>query len=79
MRGKKSSSFQVFQVLGNCALASEYSGYSYMGKTVLLKGNNTVFYSDQEIKVKNPIQVGVYSYKNQGGMEMTVPVIQIPE
>ena len=50
-----------------------------MGKTVLLKGNNTVFYSDQEIKVKNPIQVGVYSYKNQGGMEMTVPVIQIPE
>ena len=77
--GKKSSSFQVFQVLGNCALASEYSGYSYMGKTVLLKGNNTVFYSDQEIKVKNPIQVGVYSYKNQGGLEKTVPVIQIPE
>ena len=76
--GKKSTSFEVFQVLDNCALASECSGYgNYFGKTVLLKGNNTVFYSNQEIKVKNPIQVGIYSYKNQGGMEMTVPVIDI--
>ena len=76
--GKKSTSFKVFQVLDNCALANEYSGYgNYFGKTVLLKGNNTAFYSDQEIKIKNPIQVGIYSYKNQGGMEMTVPVIDI--
>ena len=80
--GKKSTSFKVFQVLDNCALANEYSDQIgqhtlYYGKTVLLKGNNTAFYSDQEIRVKNPIQVGIYSYKNQGGMEMTVPVIDI--
>lgn len=80
--GKKSTSFKVFQVLDNCALANEVSKQIgqhtlYTGKTVLLKGNNTAFYSDQEIKIKNPIQVGIYSYKNQGGMEMTVPVIDI--
>lgn len=75
--GKKSTSFKVFQVLDNCALANEKSESDYFGKTVLLKGNNTAFYSDQEIRVKNPIQVGIYSYKNQGGMEMTVPVIDI--
>lgn len=75
--GKKSTSFKVFQVLDNCALAKEKSEFDYFGKTVLLKGNNTAFYSDQEIRVKNPIQVGIYSYKNQGGMEMTVPVIDI--
>ena len=75
--GKKSTSFKVFQVLDNCALANEKSEFDYFGKTVLLKGNNTAFYSDQEIRVKNPIQVGIYSYKNQRGMEMTVPVIDI--
>ena len=76
--GKKSTSFQIFQVLDNCALANEHSGYgNYFGKTVLLKGDNTAFYSDQEIKVKNPIQIGIYSYKTQGGMQMTVPVIDI--
>ena len=80
--GKKSTTFQVFQVLDNCALAKEFSQQIgkhtlYTGKTVLLKGDNTAFYSDQEIKVKNPIQVGIYSYKNQGGIQMTVPVIDI--
>ena len=76
--GKKSTSFKVFQVLDNCALANEHSGYgNYFGKTVLLKGDNTAFYSDQEIKVKNPIQIGIYSYKTQSGIQMTVPVIDI--
>ena len=80
--GKKSTSFKVFQVLDNCALANEFSEQIgqhslYYGKIVLLKGNNTAFYSDKEIRVKKPIQVGLYSYMNNIGEQMTVPVIDI--
>ena len=74
---KKETSFKVFQVVGNSALANEISGKrhtSYYGNTVLLHGEN--FYSDQIVKVKNPQRVGTFSYTNNGGMPMTVPVIE---
>lgn len=74
---KSSTSFKVFQVLDNYALANEKSGYMYLGKTVLLISNDISFYSDQIIKVDNPKQIGTYSYENQGGMQLTVPVIDI--
>lgn len=73
---KKETSFKVFQVLGNAALASEISD-----KELNLYGENTViilgedFYSDQVVVVKNPQRVGTYSYTNNGGIPMTVPVI----
>ena len=75
---KKETSFRVFQVLGNAALASEasdkYEGYvSYSGTTVLILGEN--FYSDQIVIVKNPQIIGAYCYTNNADMPMTVPVI----
>ena len=73
---KKETSFKVFQVLGNAALANEISNKEYKwyhGNTVMILGEN--FYSDQVVKVKNPQRVGTYSYTNKGGMPMTVPVI----
>lgn len=73
---KKETSFKVFQVLGNAALASEISNKEYKwfnGNTVLILGEN--YYSDQVVNVKNPQRVGTYSYTNKGGMPMTVPVI----
>ena len=73
---KKETSFKVFQVFGNAALASEISNKEYKwynGNTVVLLGEN--FYSDQVVTVKNPQRVGTYSYTNKGGMPMTVPVI----
>ena len=74
---KKETSFKVFQVLGNAALASEISNKKYKwynGNTVVLLGEN--FYSDQVVTVRNPQRVGTYSYTNKGGMPMTVPVIE---
>ena len=76
---KKETSFKVIQVLGNKALATEASnkvGNSvfYLGNTVLLLGEN--FYSDQVVNVKNPQRVGTYNYTNNGGIPMTVPVIE---
>ena len=74
---KKETSFKVFQVLGNAALASEISNKEYKwynGNTVVLLGEN--FYSDQVVTVRNPQRVGTYSYTNKGGMPMTVPVIE---
>ena len=74
---KKETSFKVFQVLGNAALASEISNKEYKwynGNTVVLLGEN--FYSDQVVAVRNPQRVGTYSYTNKGGMPMTVPVIE---
>jgi len=74
---KNETSFKVFQVLGNAALASEISNKEYMwyiGNSVVLLGEN--FYSDQIVTVKNPQRVGTYSYTNKGGMPMTVPVIE---
>lgn len=75
---KKVTSFQVFQVIGYGALASEESDrllgdVMYYGNTVLILGDN--FYSDQVITIKNPKRVGTYSYTNNGGIPMTVPVI----
>lgn len=75
---KKVSSFKVFQVLGNAALADEASdkigrNVMYGGTTVLILGDN--YYSDQVVTVKNPQRVGTYSYTNKAGMPMTVPVI----
>lgn len=75
---KKVSSFKVFQVLGNAALADEASDkigrdVMYHGTTVLILGEN--YYSDQVVTVKNPQRVGTYSYTNKAGMPMTVPVI----
>ena len=74
---KKETSFKVFQVLGNAALASEISNKEYKwfhGNTVVILGEN--YYSDQVVNVKNPQRVGTYSYTNKGGMPMTVPVIE---
>lgn len=75
---KKETSFRVFQVLGNAALANEASDKSgndvfYLGNTVLVLGEN--FYSDQIVTVKKPQRIGTYSYTNKGGRPMTVPVI----
>ena len=75
---KNETSFKVLQVLGNAALATEASDeiggdVMFLGNTVLILGKN--YYSDQIVKVKNPQRVGTYSYTNNGGMPMTVPVI----
>lgn len=73
---KKETSFKVFQVLGNAALANEVSDKRldlYLGNTVVILGEN--YYSDQVVTFKKPMRVGTYSYTNKGGMPMTVPVI----
>lgn len=73
---KSVTSFKVFQVLGNAALANEISNKEYKwyhGNTVMILGEN--FYSDQVVTIKNPQRVGTYSDANNGGMPMTVPVI----
>lgn len=84
---KKSTSFEVFQVLGNAALANEVSDKHYKwynGKTVLLL--NGQFYCDQVVELENPKQVGTYSYQTKekevfgttvGGDMKTVPVIDV--
>ena len=74
---KSVTSFKVFQVLGNAAWANEISNKEYKwyhGNTVMILGED--FYSDQVITIKNPHRVGTYSYTNNGGMPMTVPVIE---
>lgn len=76
---KAKTSFKVFQVLGNAALATEESDriggdVMYLGNTVMILGDN--FYSDQVVTIKNPQRVGTYNYTNNGGMPMTVPVIE---
>ena len=74
---KKETSFKVFQVLGDAALASEISNKEYKwyhGNTVVILGEN--YYSDQVVKMKNPQRVGTYSYTNKGGIPMTVPVLE---
>lgn len=75
---KTETSFQVFQVLGDVALAREASerfgdDVMYMGNTVIILGEN--FYSDQVITVRKPQRVGTYSYTTNSGIPMTVPVI----
>ena len=74
---KSVTSFKVFQVLDNAALANEISNKEYKwyhGNTVMILGED--FYSDQVVTIKNPQRVGTYSYTNNGGMPMTVPVIE---
>ena len=75
---KKITSFKVFQVIGeDAALAKEISDKEldmYLGNTVVLIGKD--FYSDQVITIKNPKRIGIYSYTNNGGMPMTVPIIE---
>ena len=74
---KTETSFKVFQVLGNAALASEISNKEYKwynGNTVVILGEN--FYSDQIVNIKKSQRVGTYSYTNKGGMPMTVPIIE---
>ena len=73
---KTNTSFKVFQVFDDSALANEISDEEYewyLGNTVLILGEN--FYSDQIVKVKNPKRIGTYSYTSKGDMPMTVPVI----
>ena len=75
---KTKTSFKVFQVLGDAALAREASDriggdVMYLGNTVVILGEN--FYSDQVITINNPQRVGTYSYTNNGGIPLTVPVI----
>lgn len=74
--GKNKTSFKVLQVLGNSALAKEISDEDfdlYYGNTVVILGEN--FYSNQIIKINNPIRVGTYNYTTQSGIPKTVPVI----
>lgn len=75
---KKETSFEVFQVLENKALAKEVSntfGNSvwYLGNTVLLLGDN--YYNDQVVNVKNPQRVGTFKYITNEKERVTVPVI----
>lgn len=75
---KKETSFKVFQVIGeDAALAKEISDKEldmYLGNTVVLIGKD--FYSDQVVTMKNPQRTGTYSYMNNSGMSMTVPIIE---
>lgn len=79
---KTETSFKVFQVFSNGALAKEISDEKeisgeemkwYLGNTVVVLGKN--YYDDQILTVKNPQRVGTYGYINKDGMSMTVPVI----
>ena len=75
---KQETSFKVIQVLGNAALASEVSDRiggdeMYLGNTVVILGEN--FYSNQVVTIKNPQRIGTYSYTNNAGIPMTVPVL----
>ena len=75
---KKETSFKVFQVIGeDAALAKEISDKEldmYLGNTVVLIGKD--FYSDLVVTMKNPQRTGTYSYMNNSGMPMTVPIIE---
>lgn len=75
---KKETSFKVFQVLGNAALATEISADGvirlFTGNTVVLLGKD--YYNSQVITVKNPQRIGTYSYTSKDDKQMTVPVIQ---
>ena len=75
---KTETSFQVFQVLGNAALAREASDViggdvMYLGNTVVILGEN--FYNDQVVTINNPQRLGTYSYTTNVGRPMTVPVV----
>lgn len=72
--GKEETSFKVFQVLNDGALAAEISCKhdncdEYNGKTVFIRGKD--FYDGQFVNVKNPRRVGTYRY-----FTMTMPIIE---
>lgn len=72
--GKEETSFKVFQVLNDGALAAEISCKhdncdEYNGKTVFIRGKD--FYDGQFVNVKNPQRVGTYRY-----FTMTMPIIE---
>ena len=75
---KKETSFKVFQVLGNAALATEIYTEGliplFIGKTVVLLGKD--YYNNEVITVKNPQRIGTYSYTSKDDKQMTVPVIK---
>lgn len=76
---KAETSFKVFQVLDYGALADEASKEIsdevwYYDNTVLIRGED--FYCNQIVVVKNPKRIGTFSYTNNGGRPMTVPVIE---
>ena len=76
---KKETSFKVFQVLENKALANEvsdtfYNSVIYLGNTVLLLGDN--YYNDQVVNVKNPQRIGTFKYITTKEKTVTVPVIE---
>lgn len=74
---KTIASFQVFQVLGEAALAKESSEISdmFLGNTVLLIGED--FYNGQIVTIRNPQRIGTYSYTSNSGMPMTVPAVLV--
>lgn len=72
--GKEETSFKVFQVLNDGALAAEISCKhdncdEYNGKTVFIRGKD--FYDGQFVNVRNPQRVGTYRY-----FTMTMPIIE---
>ena len=75
---KKETSFRVFQVLGNAALATEISADGvirlFTGNTVVLLGKD--YYNNEVITVKNPQRIGTYRKKKKNDTQMTVPVIE---
>ena len=84
--GKAETKVKVFQVIGKAALAheketspwdmemdDEYGYESYTGNVVMIIGDH--YYSDQIVKIKSPMRIGTYSYTSQGGLPLTVPVI----
>lgn len=70
---KDFAEFNVFQVFGDGALATEVLGGCFQGKVVVLVGKN--FYTGQNVSISNPMVVGTYSYESKAGNPMTVPVI----
>lgn len=76
---KEETSFEVFQVLSDAALATEIfwergKRRKYFGKSVLIRGKD--FYDGQIINVRNPKRVGTYRYTDITDVEMTVPIIE---
>ena len=77
--GKEETSFKVFQVLNDGALAAEISCKhdncdEYNGKTVFIRGKD--FYDGQFVNVKNPQRVGIYRYTTSENSDMSVPIIE---
>ncbi|MGM9708955.1 MAG: VPDSG-CTERM exosortase interaction domain protein [Prevotella sp.] len=75
---KQETSFKVFQVLGNSALAHEEG--SKIGENIIFNGNVVLiigenYYTDQVVKIKNPRRVGTYSYTSKMDVPLTVPVL----